>query len=135
MIYHDAFKFYYLMASLKRQWRRPSELKLFQDALLRKVIDNAYKNIPFYGMLFDSISLKREDIKSTADLKKLPVLSKHKVRDAFINRTILNSVYKRDFISRKTSGSSGFPLTIVYDPKSYAYCEAIYARALFAQGG
>lgn len=127
------FKFLYLMASLRRQWYRPERIKTLQNKLLQSIIYNAYFNTEFYRRLYAKL-LSGKGMEYSVCLKKLPVISKQQVREAFENKTIIKKKYKGKFILRKTSGSSGFPLTVIYSPKDYAYCEAIYARALLSQG-
>jgi len=130
----DLLKIYYLTKVIKQQWYSRERLRIFQKSLLKEIINNAYLNVPFYNKMFKRLKLSPADIDDMADLKKLPIITKNEVRDAFQNSLIVNRKYLKGSISRTTSGSSGFPLTVLYDMNSYAYSEGIYARALLEQG-
>ncbi|MFA6217615.1 MAG: hypothetical protein WDL87_08225 [Candidatus Omnitrophota bacterium] len=127
-------KLLYLPIVRKQQWRSADYLQRLQSTLLQGTIKTAYDTIPFYKKRLDTVSFDIARIGEKDYYKKVPVLSKQEVKEAYSEGSIFNSKYLRKSISRTTSGSSGFPLTIYYDKKSYAYSEAIYARALLEQG-
>ena len=67
----------------KSQWLKPEEMHSLQNRKLRVMIEHAYNNVPFYHRTMDSLGLKPGDIKTTEDLKKLPVMDKTTVREHF----------------------------------------------------
>jgi len=127
----DMLKMYFTLKVGKQQWYSSVRLRELQDRLLFQTIRRAF-SFPFYRRMFEEQQIPARSSSARHILKKLPVITKKQVRDAFLEAAI----YSRTpgLISRTTSGSSGFPLTVVYDRTSYAYSEAIYARALFEQG-
>ena len=58
-----------------------NKIKDLQDKKLEKLVLHCYKNVPYYTKLFDCLGIKPEDIKTRADLTKLPVLTKQIIRD------------------------------------------------------
>lgn len=48
-------------------------LTAIQSARLIKMVENCYKHVPFYKQKFDEIGLLPGDIKSIADITKLPL--------------------------------------------------------------
>ena len=48
----------------------------YQMKKLCKLLDFAYRYVPYYTDLFDSLHLKPTDIVSVNDLQKLPILTK-----------------------------------------------------------
>lgn len=48
---------------VQNQWQPYEELKEEQEKQLKKIIDFAYKNVPYYHKLFDNLKFSPEDIK------------------------------------------------------------------------
>lgn len=129
----STLKCYYLTKVLRQQWQSEDSLRYFQWGRLRHTMRQAYRRIAFYKELFDSLHIDPSHL-TWNDFKRLPILSKERVRAEYRRRTIFDIRYLSRSIARTTSGSSGFPLTVYYDRRNYAYSEAVYARALFSQG-
>ncbi|MBI2352391.1 MAG: phenylacetate--CoA ligase family protein [Deltaproteobacteria bacterium] len=109
----------------RSQYQEPQVLRSYQERRLQNLVDHAYRNVPYYRGLFDSIRLKPSDIKTLADLSKLPVLSKETLRTHLKDLIAVNA---RRFLPRlyRTSGSTGTPLTIYNDRVSNALEFATY---------
>jgi len=90
-------------------WRPFEELKAQQDMALRDLVDFAYRNVPYYTKLFRKLRLKPNDIKSTNDLQKLPILSKHIIKENWQDFLPAN-IDKIKFVNSSTGGSTGEPL-------------------------
>ena len=87
----------------------------YQDERLRAVVSHAYAHVPYYRRLFDSLGLKPGDIAGRADLHKLPLLTRKDVLEHF------DDLRSRAFDPKNlrlghTSGTTGSPLEIYYDP-------------------
>jgi phenylacetate-CoA ligase len=105
----------YLRELEASQYFATDRLRELQMRKLRDIVAHAYREVPYYTKLFDSLGLKPDDIKDDRDLRKLPVLTKDQVR-----------LHKDDFIARsmkgthlstfKTGGSTGVPVEILKDP-------------------
>jgi len=84
----------------------------FQNKQLRRLITHAYKNVPYYRRLFDQNGLKPNDIKSVSDLSIVPITSKKDLQSLPAEEVVARGVNPKNLIVRRTSGSSGEPLTI-----------------------
>src|SRR5579864_1284341 len=82
------------------------EIEAYQNEKLRRLIRHAYENVPYYRERWKALKISPDEIRSRADLQKLPVLTKEEVRqntDRFISR----QAQKRELLSRHTSGTTG----------------------------
>lgn len=67
----------------RTQWLTREEQELYQERLLRRITERAYRRVPYYRDLFDSIRLKPCDIRRLSDLDKIPLLTKATLRAEF----------------------------------------------------
>jgi phenylacetate-CoA ligase len=101
----------------RSQWLPPDQLLCDQEQRLRQVVAQAYHQVPYYQDLFRSLKLRPEDIRTVADLHKLPTLSKATLRREFPR---LQATDRRRYRPRlaQTSGSSGEPVRFLLDKPS-----------------
>lgn len=93
-----------------------SELKLYQEEKLKRIINIAYEHIPFYRKVFQERKLLPNDIKTIGDLKKLPVIDKTTVRTHFKE---LRNNNQRGIVNKgRTSGTTGTPSVFLRDMES-----------------
>jgi phenylacetate-CoA ligase len=108
------------------QFKPLEEVNKFRDEKLRKIINYAYHNIPYYQKKFDDFSVQLEEINSIEDLIRLPVLSKKEILEnekALIDHNIRQKLY-----TRKTGGSTGMTLHFMKEARSLALNDAIMYR-------
>ena len=91
------------------QWWTHEQLNEMQNSKLRKLVRHCYENVPYYRRIFNERGLRVEDIKTTDDLAKIPVLNKDIIRDNFDDLQARNRKQWRP-VSDKTGGSTGKPL-------------------------
>jgi phenylacetate-CoA ligase len=111
----------------------PEALERSQNSRLGNIIKHCYEHIPYYQDLFKSLRLKPADIRTKADLEKLPLLDKETV----------NASFER-FISKRhksllchlgsTSGSTGAPAKFWRDYESINFENAALWRHWRAAG-
>jgi Coenzyme F390 synthetase len=111
----------------KSQWYTEEEQALYQERLLRRIIEHAYRNVSYYRDLFDSIRLKPADIRRLSDLNKLPLLTKTVLRAQFGRLEASNSYAYRPRILR-TSGTTGQRTQFLVDRPSNALEFVYYWR-------
>lgn len=97
-----------------RNWREVNggpgrEVLVLQDERLRRLVKYAYDNVPYYHKIFEQRALKPDDIESSRDLVKLPILTKRLIRDNFSD-LVARGFPKRELITCYTGGSTGEPL-------------------------
>jgi phenylacetate-CoA ligase len=99
---------------MKNQWKSPEQIKRIQNQKLRKLVKHSYEKVPYYRKLFDSLKLKPEDIHSTEDLKKIPLLSKKIIKSLPCEQFIAKGIDIKNCRTAVTSGSTGSPLRVYY---------------------
>jgi phenylacetate-CoA ligase len=86
-----------------------------RDALqsLRRIVDHAYRRVPFYRERMDAAGLRPRDVRSAADLAALPPTSKSEIRA--LPRTLLlaSGVDVCRLHLYRTTGSTGEPLDLL----------------------
>ena len=137
-----AKKLYYSYKVQRQQSLRPEELKRLQSRKLRGMVRYAFKFVPYYRKTWKDSGVKVDGIRSAEDLKKLPVVDKKTVLehyDDFVSdeyRKYLNVLpgMPSFLFMRSTSGTSGPPFKIYFNPNAKDYMDAVYARALMNVG-
>ncbi|MFO0936730.1 MAG: phenylacetate--CoA ligase family protein [Gemmataceae bacterium] len=98
----------------RSQFDAPSVVRGRQWAKLKMVLDHAYRTVPYYRQAWDAADVHPSDIRSLDDLKALPIVSKTDVRTR--EADFLSSQFPaKSLIVKRTSGSTGVPLTIRID--------------------
>lgn len=129
-------KIWYLNELRRNQWLKRSELEKIQRRRLRAIIKHAYDNVEFYHRKFKAVGITPDDIKVVEDLIKIPVTTKSEVRNGFRTRQIINRGLdlSKCHLGR-TGGSTGEPLTVVYDKKAEDFQKAVAIRSYMGAGG
>jgi phenylacetate-CoA ligase len=104
-----------------------SEIEAYQNERLRIVIKHAYDTVPFYRRRFGEIGLTPADVRSPADLSRIPLLTKQDIRRHF-DDLWSTSVPRRLRRTGHTSGTTGTPLTVGYDPETVWMTYAVFDR-------
>lgn len=84
----------------------------YQDQKLRQVIDHAYRKVPYYRNLFQRAGILPLDIRTAADLKKIPLTTKKEFKNTPPDQLLSRRAKEARLGVFKTSGSTGFPLVI-----------------------
>ncbi len=114
----------HLFLKLKReQWLPPEVLEKIQEKRLRSIVHHAYKNTRFYRDLFNQLHITPDDIKTKKDLAALPFTTKRDLQDRF-NDLVAYGYSEKNCYVFNTSGSTGTPATVLYDPYYKDYTEA-----------
>ncbi|MCD6393908.1 MAG: phenylacetate--CoA ligase family protein [Planctomycetes bacterium] len=88
----------------------------YQNKKLAELVRHAAANVPYYRRLFADCGIEPGQIKSTADLHRLPILDKATVRrnpESFVDENLKKS----QLVILHTSGTTGTPLKIYRDTK------------------
>jgi len=106
-------------------------LNKLQEKKMKRIINYAYNNTPYYHKKFKEHKIRPQDIKTINDLKKLPLLTKDDVLANY------NDFLRRDiptFETHQTSGTSGKPLCMQYEQQHVFYNQSLFLRQLFMIG-
>ncbi|MCZ6463813.1 MAG: hypothetical protein O7A09_05705 [Proteobacteria bacterium] len=90
--------------------------------------------MPFYREHWDAAGVTPEAIRSLDDLDRLPVVSKREMQAAGPEAITSTAFDPTSLVSARTSGSSGRPFTVRFDPRWLSVRRAMFARALMAAG-
>ena len=89
-----------------QQWLSSGDIRQLQQTRLRRFIRHAF-TVAYYREIFRTLQLKPEDIESSSDLPKLPILTKENIRE---NLERMRSSDRGQVRRFSTGGSTGEPL-------------------------
>ena len=102
----------------RTQFLSTAQLEELQSNRLREQLIRAYRNIPFYRRRMEQIGITPLDIRKTADLAMLPILTKKDIQDH--GAEMLAENIPADKRSRnQTGGSTGSPLQFWVDKERF----------------
>ena len=85
-----------------------------RNVLLQRQLKTAYQQVPFYRSLFEEAKVSPFEIKTVADLHRIPIITKKDIRQH--QQWILNRKYQKARCYRShTSGSTGEPTWTYFD--------------------
>lgn len=109
-------KFWFIYKDLqKSQWLETEQIENMQLAKLKRLVTHAYLTVPLYRELMDKKKVKPDDIKTLADLKKLPIVTKKDFRQGFPKRCTSLAISSKKWVFDSTSGSTGSPFQFIRD--------------------
>ena len=109
------------------------DLEALQLERLQALVKRVYQKIPFYKESFDKAGINPEDIKSLADLTKLPFTVKQDMRDAYPFGLFAGP--RKDVVRvHCSSGTTGTATVVGYTQKDLENWGDCFARALYGAG-
>jgi phenylacetate-CoA ligase len=99
----------------RTQWLGGAEVRALQETRLRHLLRHAYRHVPYYRETFDRLGIDPDEIRTLADLTRLPILRKDDVRRNLHFDLMADNHDKRRMLAIATSGSTGEPLTLYAD--------------------
>ncbi len=112
----------------------PEKIKELQDERLAAQVKHVYENVEYYRKLMDEKGVTPDDIKSVADLYKLPFLTKDDLREAYPYGLLAKPLSDCVRI-QSTSGTTGKRVVAFYTQHDVDLWEECCARAVTAAGG
>ncbi|PKN33363.1 MAG: phenylacetate--CoA ligase [Deltaproteobacteria bacterium HGW-Deltaproteobacteria-19] len=122
MIYNEEFE------TLPREALEALQFKRLQQVVLR-----VYHTVGFYRKAFDDAGVKPEDVKSLADLKRLPFTTKQDLRDNYpfgMFAVPMSSVVRL----HASSGTTGRATVVGYTKRDIEHWSELMARCFVAAG-
>ena len=108
-------------------------LEALQLKRLQQTVSRVYYTVDFYKKAFDTAGIKPDNIKSLADLKKLPFTTKTDLRDNYPFG--LFSVPMSHIVRiHASSGTTGKPTVVGYTKRDIDIWSTVIARSLAAAG-
>jgi phenylacetate-CoA ligase len=105
------------LSSPRFPFRSEAAIVRAQRRRLRSTLHHAYRHVPFYREAMDRLGLHPNDVRTSADLARLPVIDREMLqRDPlfFVSRARPLDRY----VKTQTGGGSGAPVTVFRDPFS-----------------
>jgi phenylacetate-CoA ligase len=99
----------------ERQWWSAERLEADAVVRLRRLIEHARVHVPYYRRLLGDAGLRPEDIRSLADLSRIPVTTKATLGAAGLEQTTADNLPASRRWRMTTSGSAGVPLSFYVD--------------------
>lgn len=108
--------------------RLPSDIEAYQLACLRKLVDDAFMQVPFYRELYQNVGYELGGIRSFSDFKCLPIVNKKSLANVSEAFRVSNPSNISQVHTLRTSGSSGVPFTVFRDDDYLIKEHAQYLR-------
>jgi len=100
----------------KTQWLPREKVLALQRAKLQRVMDYAYRYVPYYKRAFDQACFHPGELhEDLSALQKLPLLTKSLIRENFEDLMTTEPERRRKMSRLATSGSTGHPLVFMQD--------------------
>ncbi len=93
--------------------RSPEQIRAMQQEKLMKLLQHAYRHIPWYRRAFEQAGILPERIRSLEDLPLLPALVRDDIRD-HIQDLVLPD-FKGKVFKSSSSGTTGIPIAYYHD--------------------
>ncbi|HEX2205770.1 MAG TPA: AMP-binding protein [Longimicrobium sp.] len=121
-----------MMARLKMleeaQWWDAGRVAAERDALLRRTVEVAYREVPFWRDHMDAAGVRPADVRSVADLPRIPWVGKPELRAGYPER-VTRPTGQRTYVN-STSGSTGSNFQVVEDPETAGWYRATFLLML-----
>ncbi|MDR0431616.1 MAG: phenylacetate--CoA ligase [Tannerellaceae bacterium] len=109
------------------------EMRKLQSIRLKRVVEHAYHNTPFYRGKMQEMGLTPGDVESIDDITKLPFTVKQDLRDNYPFG--LMAVPMSEIVRlHASSGTTGKPIVVGYTRKDLSIWSETVARCLYAAG-
>ncbi|NLC38601.1 MAG: phenylacetate--CoA ligase [Clostridia bacterium] len=118
-----------------KRWECASrqEIREVQLSRLQETVGRVYERVPYYRKALDEAGVKPEDIRSLADVKKLPFTTKEALRDNYPFG--LFAVPQQELIRiHASSGTTGKPTVVGYTRKDLETWSDLVARIVVQAG-
>jgi phenylacetate-CoA ligase len=89
-----------------------AEVLDFRDRQLRRMVQHAYRNVPYYRALYDEHGVHPDAIRGAEDMPLLPTVTKTHFREAPERERVASGLDPDALIPAASSGSSGRPFMI-----------------------
>ena len=99
------------------QWFPQERLQTMQWERLSRLLDHAYRHVPYYQEKFKEMGAEPEDFRSLEDFAKFPRLTKRILQERLADLTASN-ISRAELVKGVTSGSSGQPTNYIQEKSS-----------------
>ena len=109
------------------QWWSPERARDFQWARVRRLVEHAYRNVPYYRREMGSLGMEPGDVRGPEDFRRLPVLTKQLINE-HREELVAETADRGQMIKTASGGSTGAPVALYHDPRMVAGYRAAKLR-------
>ncbi len=106
----------------KEQWYSPDQIENLQTQRLKKLLKHAYDGSKYYSAKFDGLWDVIENIKSTEDLQKFPLLTRDNLQNS--HGDLMSPIAGVNVFPNSSGGSTGNPVSLYQDSIYKDYTDA-----------
>ena len=103
-------------------------------ARLTRLVEHAYREVPYYRALFDSVGFKPGQLKRLSDLRIIPVTTRERLQEIPRDELISRAVRSHRLRVSRTSGSTGTPVAL-YRTRQEAWLRRFLTLRTFFHNG
>lgn len=120
------------------QWWNEERLAQYQMEELKRLLQHAYDNVPYYWTLFHNIGFHPQNLKDFSDLKRVPFLTKKLIREN-LHSLVARNIPQAELVETNTGGSTGEPMVFFREgsktgPREKAFMFQQWERVGFKVG-
>ncbi|HUK50521.1 MAG TPA: hypothetical protein VLV18_05750, partial [Terriglobales bacterium] len=115
------------------QMLRSKQLQSIQEKGIRRIVNYAYRNVPFYKKRLDDAGVKPSSVRNVDDLQKVPFTVKTDLRDNY-PLGLLGVPSNRLNALHASSGTTGKPIVVAYTRHDLERWSKLMGRCLDASG-
>ncbi|MFH1722352.1 MAG: hypothetical protein ABH950_07100, partial [Candidatus Altiarchaeota archaeon] len=117
----------YLKELEESQWFSREEIEELQWQKLKKLLEHAYENVPYYRKKFKEERIRPEDIKDKDDFSKIPLLTRKDLNEN-LEKLKARNISKERLILDYSGGSTGEAVRFYKDRQKGEYAHAAVIR-------
>jgi len=122
-----------LMFDRVGQMLKRRQLQSIQDKGIKRIVNYAYRNVPFYKKKLSEAGVKPQSIKNIEDLRKVPFTVKTDLRDNY-PLGLLGVPQTQLYALHASSGTTGKPIVVAYTRHDLERWGRLMGRCLDATG-
>lgn len=119
---------------IRTQYKPAETIRSIQLQKLQLLLAHAYKNVPYFKSLFDSVGASPADIQKLSDLQLLPLTDKETIQKLPVSEKTAANIDISSCRSFLTSGTTGLPLKFFITRNDLTIKNLICARSHMACG-
>lgn len=108
-------------------------LEALQLKRLMSTVERVYSRVPFYRAVLDRAGVRPDDIRSLADLRRLPFTTKQEMRDSY-PYNLFAAPMEEIVRIHASSGTTGKPTVVGYTQRDISTWAELMARSFVAAG-
>ena len=107
---------------------KEAQMRELQWGLLKKILDHAYRNVPFYHRRFEEAGVHPSNINKPDDFRRLPILTRKDIQ-THVDELVATNYDRNELHRNATGGSTGSPMPFYEDNEYLAFKHAAKMRA------